>query len=349
MKNLPKLTDADIKGKRVIVRADLDISDLDDQDLRLTSLLPTLNYLLENNCQIILIGHRGRPKIDKVSDNRPSESEVEKFSLEPVCELLSKVWGKQIGFIPDVLVSNLGSDDPNIPVMLENLRFDINEEGNGLEFAKVFAKLGDFFVNEAFGASHRKHASIISLPKLLPHALGLRFAQEVENLSRIFESPKSPIVAIISGIKDDKLGYIEGFLKFCDKILIGGRLPDYIYDASPLRKNKKVVVASLIADKQDLTLHSTEDFEKEILKAKTIVLSGPLGKYEEEGHRQATQRTFKAIVKSSAFKVAGGGDTQKAIKMFNLENKFDWISVGGGAMLEFLASGTLPGIEALLQ
>lgn len=320
MKNFPKLTDVDIKDKRVIVRMDLDTPQ--DDLSRIEVSLPTLKFLLKRNCEIVVIGHKGRPqgKSDPSLSVLPFKEKIE--SLLPVKGKLT---------------------------VLENLRFDPREEKNDLEFAKELAKNGEFFVNEAFASSHRNHASIVGLPKILPHAAGLRFTQEVENLSKILKNPKSPVVAIISGVKDDKLSYIEGFLKFCDKILIGGRLPDYVHDSSPLRKNKKVIVASLIADKEDLSLHSIEDFEKEIAKAATLVLSGPLGKYEEEGHRQATERTFKAVIKSSAFKVAGGGDTEKAINMFNLKDKFDWISVGGGAMLEFLGSGTLPGIEALLE
>lgn len=324
MKNLPKLTDIDVKDKRVIVRMDLDIPQEDSSRIEVS--LPTLKFLLERNCKIVIIGHKGRP------ERSPEGKSDPKLSVLPFKER----------------IENLLNVKDKITV-LENLRFDPREEKNDLEFAKELAKNGEFFVNEAFASSHRNHASIVSLPKLLPHAAGLRFTQEVKNLSKVFENPKSPVIAIISGVKDDKLSYIDGFLKFCDKILIGGRLPDYIFDASPLRKNKKVVVGSLIADKEDLSLHSIEDFEREIAKAATLVLSGPLGKYEEEGHRQATQRVLKAVAKSSAFKVAGGGDTQKAINMFKLKDKFDWISVGGGAMLEFLASGTLPGIEALLQ
>jgi phosphoglycerate kinase len=181
----------------------------------------------------------------------------------------------------------------------------------------------------------------------LPHAAGLRFHEEVRNLSMVFENPKRPVVMGISGVKDDKLSYIKDFLKVADKILIGGRLPEYIHDSSELHKNPKVVVANLMADKEDITIHSVEKFEEEIGKAGTIVLSGPMGKFEEEGHRQGTKRVFEAVAFGQAFKVAGGGDTQSAIKMFGLNEKFDWISVGGGAMLTFLAKGTLPGIEAL--
>ena len=189
----------------------------------------------------------------------------------------------------------------------------------------------------------------MSLPKLLPHAAGLRFSEEIGNLDKVLENPNRPIITLISGVKDDKLTYIEDFLKFSDKILIAGRLPDYIHDTSPLRTNEKVIVADLLPDKEDITIHSIEKFENEIRNAGTIVVSGPIGKFEEEGHRQGTKRIFEAISSSNAFKVAGGGDTENAIKLLNLTDKFNWISVGGGAMLEFLAKGTLPGIQALLQ
>lgn len=322
--NIPGLKDSDFdfNGKRVLVRLDLDIPEGDLS--RLETSLPTLNLLLEKNCQITVIGHKGRPSgTDPNLSTLPLKNEIEKL-----------LGGKQIE-------------------ILENLRFNKGEEKNDPEFAKSLSQNQDFFVNEAFAASHRKHASIVGIPKFLPHAAGLRFSQEVKNLTKVFDSqvgePNRPVLAIISGVKDDKLKYIEEFLKFADKILIGGRLPDYIHDASPLRKNSKVVVGGLIADKEDISLHTIENFENEIAKAKTIVLSGPLGKFEEEGHRQGTQRILKAIVKSDAYKVAGGGDTQKAIKILSIVEGFDWISVGGGAMLEFLSYHTLPGIKALLE
>lgn len=317
MVNLPKLSSADIAGKRVIVRADLDFDPNETGNLRLINLFPTLDLIKEKGGKIILIAHRGRPdgKVDENLSLMPFKSIFEKYNLD----------------------------------LEENLRFDKGEEENSEEFAKKLASLGDFFVNEAFAASHRKHASIVSLPKLLPHAAGFRFEKEVENLSHVFNSPTNPVITIISGLKDDKLTYIEDFLKFSEKILIGGRLPDYIHDNSPLRKNEKVIVADLIGDREDITIHSIEKFEAVIKTAGTVVVSGPIGKYEEDGHRLGTQRVFEAITNSTAFKVAGGGDTESAIKLLKLENKFNWISVGGGAMLEFLAKGTLPGIDALIE
>jgi len=312
---LPKLTDLEIYGKRVLVRADLDFDPHDRENLRLKTLTPTLDLIKEKGGKIILLGHRGRPE-GKV---------VEEFSLKGFEEVF-RSWEAQVE---------------------ENLRFDPGEEENNEEFVKNLDGKGDVYVNEAFGASHRKHASIVGLPKLLPHCAGLRFKDEVENLDKVLKEPKRPLVFIISGLKDDKLTYVEDFKRIADKVLIGGRLPEYIHDGSAWRSDEKIKIANFISDKEDITIHSMEDFTKEIYKAGTVVLSGPVGKFEEDGHRQGTQLVFKAVTDSAAYKVAGGGDTISAINLLGIADKFNWISVGGGAMLEYLAKGTLPGIDAL--
>lgn len=318
--DLPKLTDLDVSGKRVLLRLDLDC-DPNPNDLRIKASQDSLNYLKEKNSQIIILGHRGRP------DGKVDES----LSLKPFQSIFDK-WGAKVE---------------------ENLRFDPGEENNDPEFAKKLASLGDCYVNEAFASSHREHASIVGLPKLLPGAVGFRFQKEVENLSKVFDNPKRPLVFIISGLKEDKLQYIKAFENLADKILVGGRLPDFLGDAAlesvrSKSEKDKVIIGNLIMDKEDITLNTIEIFEKEVGSSGTVVVSGPLGKYEEEGHRMGTEKVFKAVAGSSAFKVAGGGDTEKIITTLDLSNKFDWISVGGGAMLEFLSKRTLPGIEALL-
>jgi 3-phosphoglycerate kinase len=239
-------------------------------------------------------------------------------------------------------------------VVKENLRFNPGEEGNDENFAKEIASWGDAYVNEAFASSHRDHASIVGVPKLLPHAAGFRFEKEVETLSKVFENAEHPVVFLLSGVKEDKLNYLEGIKKISDKVLIGGRLPDYMGDEKLVsvrsrRENEQVIVGNLTMDKEDITLNTIERFEKEIAKAKTTVVSGPLGKYEDEGHRQGTEKVFKAIAASPAYKIAGGGDTEKALQVLSVVEGFDWISVGGGAMLEFLTKKTLPGIEALFK
>jgi phosphoglycerate kinase len=310
---LPKLTNANLTGKRVIVRADLDIDPTDLNNLRLTSLIPTLDYLKSQNCTITIISHRGRP------EGKADES----LSLRDFQPYFAK-WNARV---------------------LENLRFHPGEESNDPEFAKMLAVNQDFYVNESFATSHRKHASIVGLPKLLPHAAGLRFTSEVENLSRVFENPARPSIVIISGIKEDKVAMIKAIKDKVDEVLVAGRLPDYLGEDY---KDEKVIVAKLNPDKEDITINSIEIFEKEILKAGTIVLAGVPGKYEEEGHKLGTERVFKAVANSRGFKIVGGGDSLVVVQNYNLTANFNWISVGGGAMLEFLSYTTLPGIDALL-
>lgn len=323
--NLPSVKDLDVKGKKVLVRADLDVNE--DEKIRLKSMFPTLKYLADNSAKIIVIGHKGRPGGKEVSD----------LSLEKVGTILEEMLKKEFG---QDFVKKLDMH------MMENLRFNKGEEDNDMHFAKHLAEEGDLYVNEAFASSHREHASIVSLPKLLPHAAGIHFIEEVKNLSKVLENPKRPLVFVMGGVKKDKLTFLEDFKKNADKVLIGGRLPDYMDEDY---KDPKVIIAKLIPDKEDLTIHSIENFGDEVDKAKTIVLTGPMGKYEEEGHLMGTKRVFNKIAESDAFKVAGGGDTEAAIYSLKLQKSFDWISVGGGATLEFLAKGTLPGIQALLH
>ena len=314
---LPRLEDLDVSGKRVLVRVDLDYE----------ILLLTLEYLAGKAAKIILLGHRGRPggKVDESLSLKPAGEKLEKF--------LKERWGKERMEGLDIFI-------------MENLRFNPGEEVNDSYFAEHLATEGDVFVNEAFATSHREHASIVGLPRFLPHAAGRHFVKEIENLSRIFKNPKRPVVVIIGGLKKDKASWVDKFKGIADKILVGGRLSDYL---RPDLKDEKIIVANLLPDKEDITVHSIEQFEEEIRKAGTIVAVGPMGKFEEEGHRMGTERILKSVAASSAFKVAGGGNTKKAISMLGLTAKFDWISVGGGATLEFLAEGTLPGIKALLD
>ena len=316
--NLPKLGGADIDDKKVIVRLDLDIDPKwGNESLRLETSLNTLRYLYENASEVLVIGSRGRPE-GKIT---------EKLSLKPVIDKLSSLLGREVGFE-------------------ENLRFNLGEEENNEDFTRELAKKGDFFVNESFAMSHRKHASIVGLPKLLPHAAGFRFAKEVENLSKVFQDPERPIVVILSGVKKDKLNYLDNLAEKADKVLIAGRLPEFLRENY---EHEKVVVARLTPDKEDITVKSIEKFEDELANTKTILVSGPLGKFEEESHRQGTERIFKRVAESDAFKVVGGGDPAAAIETLSIADKFDWVSTGGGAMLEFLTKGTLPGIEALVK
>ncbi len=321
--NLPQLSAEKVNAKKVLVRLDLDV---DNDFSRIEMAGETLRFLVENKAKIIIIGHKGRPE----------GKSVPALSLARLIQPLSKVVGQEVSFEKEGAVS-----------LKENLRFQPGEEANDENFARELAALGDFYVNEAFAVSHRSHASIVGLPKLLPHAAGFRFAKEVKALSQVLENPRRPIIAVISGVKKDKMEYIAGLAEVVDKVLVGGRLPEYYGDENP--HPEKLLIGQLMPDKEDLTLNTIARFKTEIDKAGTIILAGVPGKYEDPGHRQATQEIFTAIAQSQAFKLLGGGDAEAAATMFGLNDKFDWISVGGGAMLEFLAKGSLPGIKALLQ
>ena len=318
MTTLPKITDIDVTNKKVLLRLDLDTKP-DPNDLRVKSSFETLDYLKDKASEIIILAHRDRP------DGKFDES----LSLKSFQPIFDK-WGARVE---------------------ENLRFDKREMEYSEDFAKELASMGDVYINDSFAESHRNAVSIVGIPKYLPHAVGLRFVKEVENLSKVFE-PVRPLVILISGVKKDKLEMIEPLSNLADKVLVGGRLPDFLGDntISVRSQDGKVIVGNLTMDKEDITVNTIEKFKEEILKAKTIVLAGVLGKYEDEGHSQGTKSVFDAVGDASAiFKIVGGGDSLAAITRYNLTDKFDWISVGGGAMLEYLTKKTLPGIEALVN
>lgn len=335
--DLPKPSDInELKGKRVIVRMDLDV---DEDYTRLEFAEETLDFLVKGMARLMIIGHKGRPEAERLPE----------LSLEPLADVLAGVVGEKVNFIHDVTgyevekrVTTLGEGEI---LLLENLRFEPGEEKNDEVFSKNLAKLGEVYINEAFAVSHRPHASIVGIPKFLPHFAGFRFVKEIENLNKVLISPQKPVVLVIGGIKEDKVEYIKKFTKIADKILVGGRLPVLFGDDNP--DPDKVIMAQLIPDKEDITLNTVERFKEEIAKAGTLVVAGVQGKYEDEGHRQGSLEVFNAVANSSAFKIAGGGDAEAAITEFGLNDRFDWISVGGGAMLEFLSKGSLPGIEAL--
>lgn len=344
---LPKIIDRDIKGKRVLVRADLDVpfdfaqGKPEIDDTRLKNLVPTFQFLLENQAKMIIIGHLGRP----------GGTIRGELSLAPVCERLGKIIGKEVKFIYDITgleaereVSSLA---PGEIVMLENLRFDSREEKNDSEFTKRMASFGQFYINECFADSHREHASIVGIPKFLPHGMGFHFITEVENLGGILENPKHPVVIIIGGAKADKVKYIDKLLDHADWVLVGGLLPRMV--ESYCREDGKICVsaAHLVPSGRDIDEASTANFSAIISQAGTIVWNGPMGEYENPQFRGGTEVVGLAVADSGAFKVVSGGDTVAVLQNLGFLPKMNWVSSGGGAMLEFLAEGTLPGIEAL--
>jgi phosphoglycerate kinase len=197
------------------------------------------------------------------------------------------------------------------------------------------------FVNEAFAVGHRVAASTTGLPKLLPSFLGFQFEREVEAVSKALHDPKKPVIGILGGAKPDKLENVDNFLTHVDKLLLGGRLGEF---AQP---NPKLEIASLTSDGLDIDLQTSTRFARLISEAGTLIWNGPMGKYEDVNHIKGTQVIAEAIAASSAYKIAGGGDTIAVINKLELKEKFDHISIGGGAMMYLLANGSLPSLEAI--
>jgi phosphoglycerate kinase len=264
-------------------------------------------------------------------------------------------------------------------IVLENLRRDRGEEKNDQKFAKKMASFGDIYINEAFSVSHRKHSSVISIPKFLPSYAGFLFAEEVGGLLKAIK-PKQPLLMIMGGAKSEiKLPLIKKYLTKAANIFVGGALANSFFkeegyeigksladkntkSLKPLLKNKKIFLPVDVVVKggkvrwADEVLKSeciVDDgpesillLEKMILKSKTIVMNGPLGVYQD-GFGEGTESLLKILAKAKGAVIIGGGDTVALVTKLKIEKKFSFVSTGGGAMLDFLINETLPGIEAL--
>lgn len=312
-----------VQGKKVLLRMDLDVPLKDgkvQEDFRLKAGLPTLKLCLEHASEVIVMGHIGHP-----------DGEDRSLSVEPIYDWL----------VNQGLSSHLSSGKLKL---LENLRFESGEERGDLEYAKELALLGNFFINEAF-AAYRKAASTTVLPTLLPHFAGLRFAQEVEKLTKVRENPEHPLVVIVGGAKvKDKLPAAEAMAKIADYVLVGGKIASEIQNSK--FKVQNVLVGELNEEGMDITKETVESWKKIIVEAKMIVWNGPLGKVEEPKNFQ-THEVANLVISSGAETILGGGDTITYLNKLGLLERFSFISTGGGAMLKFLTEGTLPTIEVL--
>ncbi|HET8574830.1 MAG TPA: phosphoglycerate kinase [Candidatus Paceibacterota bacterium] len=363
-----------LKGKKVLLRGSLNVPMKNGRvadDFRLRSLLPTLEYLEKKGAKIILIGHIGRD---------PKET------LKPVAEYFNKKLGKTVGFAPDLYASDLPERVNNLGngqiLMLENVRRYPEETAGDKKFAKHLASFGEVYVNEAFAASHRKHASITGVPQFLPGYAGLRFLEEVKHLTKA-ENPRHPFLFIIGGAKfETKVPLLKKFTKIADRVFVGGAIANDLWKAAGVETGKSLVgkddpfAAALVKKANVLSpldvvvesagksaVRNREEMKKadvivdagpktiaelqeEVKKAKFILWNGPLGFYEK-GYDKATKKLLKAIAESKAVSVIGGGDTVTLICKLKMEDIFTFVSSGGGAMLDFLEDGSLPGIEAL--
>ena len=340
---MKSIRDINVSGKRVFVRADLDIPPGTEQTMeaatRLTNLKPTVDYLLENDAaRVIIAGHIDRPA-------KPDPD----LSCAQLLGPLESILLRSIVSKPDLAGGESALDKQELSdkvLLVENLRFWPGEVENSMDLAKELAQLADIYVNEAFGNCHREHASMVLLPKLLPAFAGLHLVEEVKVLSEVMQGPKRPFVAIVGGAKiETKVPAIENLTRVADVVLVGGELPAEIAKIGE-KFEKKVIVAKLAGNQKDITADSAREFEKVIAGAKTVIWNGPMGLFEE-GYKDGSRRVAEAIIASGANSVTGGGETCQFLAENNLISKFSFVSAGGGAMLEFLAGKNLPGVVAL--
>ena len=336
------LKDFNFKNKRVLIRCDFNLplnkkGQIED-DFRMGQTIPTIEYLIEKQAKLILMSHLGNPKARV----------VESLRLTPIQDKLTEHLDfsvtKALDCIGREIEEQIQEMMPGEILLLENLRFHKEEEEGDFSFAKELAKLADIYINDAFGACHRAHASIIGVPKYLPSAAGLLLEKEIKILSKVFENPLRPLVAIIGGKKiESKSRAIERFLEKADYLLVGGKIADVISI-----KSDKLCLPIDKTTSLDIGPETIKMFSGIIKKAKTILWSGPLGYFEDPKYERGTKEIAQEIVKNKkAFKIAGGGDTVFALSKFGLREKFNHISTGGGAMLAFLGGEELPGLKAL--
>jgi len=322
------ISPAKIKNRNILFRADLDFSLNDPSSLttnyRFQSLLPTLKLCLQHASKTLIIGHQGRPTRKDT-----------KYSLLNLKKPLETALHQSISFIETPKgVGDWRKSDSHFG-LLENLRFFSGERNSYLHFAQQLSQGSDIYIYEAF-AHFRPSASIQKIPKILPTLTGPHFDREVDQLSRIFHHPQKPTLLILSGTKKDKLDLLPSLASTFDHILIGGLLAKL---ASP---TPKIIPATLTPDGHDINSSSLKLFLKHINQAQTIVLNGPLGLYEQ-GYSEATQTIFSALKKSSAFTLLGGGDTLTALTSLSFTPQdFNFVSTGGGSMLNFLSTHTHP-------
>ena len=361
-------------GKRAIVRVDWNIPIEGGKvvdDYRIKQTLPTIDFLLNEGAKVIILSHL-----------ESTESET----LKPIADHLH---GRiPLYFCPDIIGENAKKAVSELKegeaLLLENLRNNDGEKDNSDAFAKSLSEYGDIFVNDAFSASHRSHASIVGLPKFLPSYIGKRFQEEISELSKVFY-PKKPFLFILGGAKfDTKIPLIEKFIHIADTIFVGGALAHNFFKEQGKEIGKSLISqgdyhlkekldtgkimlpvdATILSDghiRMDSIDHvaiadtvvdcgpeTILNIREKISEASSILWNGPLGNYEK-GYRQQTLELARALSESGKETILGGGDTLAAIRELGIFEKFTFVSTGGGAMLDFLAAGTLPGIEAIKE
>jgi phosphoglycerate kinase len=347
MRTPRSVRDADVAGKTVLVRSDLNVP-LEDgrvaDDTRIRASLPTLELLLEHGAaEVRVCSHLGRPK---------TEEDRKKYAMAPVAERLREL-------LPDERVH-----------VLENTRFDPGETTNDERFARELAEGCDLYVDDAFGSAHRAHASTEAVAHLLPAYAGLLLLAELEHLGRLLGEVERPFVLISGGAKvEDKLGVLRNLGGRADTVLIGGKMAEELREHNPLDFEVElpvdVVGATEFAADSDALVYAYEElpadrlgldigpqtstrFVERIQEARTIFWNGPMGVFEWPRFAEGTKAVARAVAANQdAFSVVGGADSVRALNELGLADRVSWVSTGGGASLELLEGKELPGVAAI--
>ena len=379
-----KMTDLDLAGKRVLIRADLNVPVKDGKitsDARIKASLPTIKSALEQGAKVMVTSHFGRP----------TEGEYNaEFSLQPVVDYLNNLLDVPVRLAKDYLDGVEVA--PNELVVLENVRFNKGEKKDADDLAQKYAALCDVFVMDAFGTAHRAQASTHGVAKFAPVACaGPLLSNELDALGKALKNPQRPMVAIVGGSKvSTKLTVLDSLSKIADQLVVGGGISntfiaaqgnnvglslyekDLIPEAQRLMASCDIPVATDVRvgkefsetatatvkpatevqddeEIMDLGDESAQKLAEIIRNAKTILWNGPVGVFEFPNFRKGTEIVARAIAESDAFSIAGGGDTLAAIDMFGIADQISYISTGGGAFLEFVEGKVLPAVEILEQ
>jgi phosphoglycerate kinase len=389
---LKSLQDADLKGKKVLARFDFNVplsktapGTITDPS-RIDMAIPTIRLILEKGAsKLTLISHLGRP------DGEPNP----KYSLEPVAQYLAQQLGTDVILSESAIdngVKNLLQLPETKVVLLENIRFLPGEEKNDMDLAEKLAQYGDVYVNDAFGAAHRKHASVHAINAFFKNRAypGLLMKKEIDSLGALLDKPAKPFIAVIGGAKvSDKIKTIEKMLVMVDTLLIGGAM------AYPFLKAKGMTVGKSLCGEEDVALArhllaqdkggkiqlpqdhlvsaefdgipeecpgknipadkmgldigplTIKAYADHLRTAKTVFWNGPMGLFESKNYSRGTMEIAKVIAATKCFSVVGGGDSVAAVQQSGEAEKFSHVSSGGGASLEFIERGELPGVQAL--
>lgn len=382
-----------LTDRRVFIRVDFNVplnkSGAITDDTRIREALPTIQYARQHGAKVVLASHLGRPK-GKVDPT---------FSLKPAADRLATLLASPVPLAPDCVgvpvherVAALANRDI---LLLENLRFHAEEEKNDATFSQALASLADVYINDAFGSSHRTHASVVGMvPHVTDKGIGFLMQKEVTALSRLLEHPEHPFVAILGGAKvSDKIGLIGSLLARADTIIIGGAMAYTLLQAQGVRIGKSLVEPDKIpevqatlskASKRGVTILVPQDhiitaqlqagasatsttgpdipderlgvdigpqsiaaFRDAVRSARTVLWNGPMGVFEIPPFDTGTRALAETVAATECYSVAGGGDTVAALTQAGLAARISHISTGGGASLEFLEAGDLPGLAAL--